>query len=474
MSTFSLFNTAYSGLAAARAALEVTGQNVANVNTPGYTRQRVEQVAQPGSDLGLRTTTGLNIGQGTKVTGIARLSDAVIDARARDTASSDGYWSAASSALGTVETSLAEPGASGLSQALTDFWTSWQKFGNTVGGDAASGGGAEVLGAAQTLVGRIATGYTTASSAWTAALAQANGAVTAVDEAGRAVAKLNDQILRIETAGGSANELKDQRDAALTTLATLAGATTRPNANGTVDVLVGGSTFVSGSTSYALTIDAPASIEGLAAKGVTLKFADKDGATVQIAGGALAARLSALAPAASGGVYAQTAAAYDRAATELTSRVNAIHSTGVTASGAAAGNFFGSTGPGAAALTLRILPVSGSQLASADPTKGRRDDSVADAIGQLRLAADAPDRGWAQFVSDVGARSQAAAAQSGVASSAASAASTARTSQNGVDLDEETANLVVFQHAYQGAARVLTAVDEMLDTLINHTGLVGR
>ena len=48
--------------------------------------------------------------------------------------------------------------------------------------------------------------------------------------------------------------------------------------------------------------------------------------------------------------------------------------------------------------------------------------------------------------------------------------SSAQTSQSGVDLDEETANLVVYQHAYQGAARVLSAVDEMLDTLINRTG----
>ena len=57
--------------------------------------------------------------------------------------------------------------------------------------------------------------------------------------------------------------------------------------------------------------------------------------------------------------------------------------------------------------------------------------------------------------------------------SASTSAKSAQTSQSGVDLDEETANLVVFQHAYQGAARVLTTIDQMLDTLINHTGVVG-
>ena len=74
----------------------------------------------------------------------------------------------------------------------------------------------------------------------------------------------------------------------------------------------------------------------------------------------------------------------------------------------------------------------------------------------------------------IGSQSKAATTQANVSASAASAATTAQNSQSGVDLDEETANLVVFQHAYQGAARAMTAIDEMLDTLINRTGLVGR
>jgi flagellar hook-associated protein 1 FlgK len=57
---------------------------------------------------------------------------------------------------------------------------------------------------------------------------------------------------------------------------------------------------------------------------------------------------------------------------------------------------------------------------------------------------------------------------------ATTVASTAQTSQSAVDIDEETTNLLMYQHAYQSAARMLTTVDEMLDTLINRTGLVGR
>ena len=475
-SSFGLFNTAYSGLAAARAALEVTGENVSNVNTPGYTRQRVDQVSLAGSDLGLRTTTGLNIGQGTKISGIARLSDAVVDARVRDTTASDGYWSAQSSALSSVDTSLGEPGTTGISSTLTAFWNAWQAVGTSVGsnGSNTTGAMATLLNSAQTLTSRISSGYSTAATQWQDALTTAKNTVTAVNQAGKTVATLNDQILRIEVAGGSANELKDQRDTALTTLANLTGASTRQNANGTIDVLVGGSTFVSGTSSRTLEVGGAGSIAALDTSTVTLQFSDRAGTAVQLDGGSLAGRLSALAPAGSGGVYASAAKAYNDVATSLRTTVNTVHRTGVTGDGTTNADFFGTSGAGAPAALSLTVPTSAAKVALGMPGAGARDGSLADKVGQLQHADGGPDTAWSAFVTGIGARAQAASTQATVATSAATAASTARTSQNGVDLDEETANLVVFQHAYQGAARVLTAVDEMLDTLINRTGLVGR
>ena len=74
----------------------------------------------------------------------------------------------------------------------------------------------------------------------------------------------------------------------------------------------------------------------------------------------------------------------------------------------------------------------------------------------------------------IGVASKTEQQQSDLADLASSAAVNAQLSNSSVDLDEENMNMLAFQHAYQGAARVMTAVDEALDILINHTGLVGR
>jgi flagellar hook-associated protein 1 FlgK len=77
-------------------------------------------------------------------------------------------------------------------------------------------------------------------------------------------------------------------------------------------------------------------------------------------------------------------------------------------------------------------------------------------------------------VTNIGVATRSELQQANLAGLASTSAVTSQLSNSAVDLDEENVNLLMFQHAYQGAARVMTAVDEMLDTLINRTGLVGR
>ena len=85
MSTFSGLSTAASGLAAARHGIDVVGQNIANQNTVGYTRQRLTTSGVEAPQT--RFSAGVTVGQGVSVDGIARLGDALLDARVRDTLS---------------------------------------------------------------------------------------------------------------------------------------------------------------------------------------------------------------------------------------------------------------------------------------------------------------------------------------------------------------------------------------------------
>src|SRR5690606_2303805 len=134
---FSILNTARQGLSAAQAAIDVTGQNVANVNTPGYTRQRVEQsAAAPLREMGLGRISHTTNGQGVHVTGVARLGDAILEGRVRQTASNSGYATVRAEAYGRVEDIHGEPSDTALSGVLESFWSSWQEVANNPGEDA--------------------------------------------------------------------------------------------------------------------------------------------------------------------------------------------------------------------------------------------------------------------------------------------------------------------------------------------------
>ena len=122
-------NTAYSGLSAAQTGIEVTGQNIANAGTAGYVRETVDlQAAAGAAQTGLVTTATGNaaVGQGVAVTQIAGLGSALLDAQARTSSATAAYSGARASALSQIESTLSEPGSSGLSARLTTVWAARQ------------------------------------------------------------------------------------------------------------------------------------------------------------------------------------------------------------------------------------------------------------------------------------------------------------------------------------------------------------
>lgn len=477
MSSFGGLNIAASGLAAARAALEVTGQNVANANTVGYTRQRVDQAALTQATLATYATQN-GVGDGVSVIGISRMNDAVVDAQVRSTAATSAYWSTTSSAISTVETSLNEPSTNGLGETMTNFFNAWQTMANNPG-DAATAN--TLISSGQQLASTLASGYQTAANAWSDARSAAVSTVATVNDTAATIANLNNTIRSLSASGSTGvNALLDQRDVAITKLAGLTGATTRTNGDGTVDVIVGGNALVSGTTARPITLTGGATFPPSTATGLTW---GAGGPPVSLDGGELAARVATLAPAngGTGGVFAEAAQTYDTLTTTIAGAVNAIHEQGVAAgSGATTAqglDFFAITDAQHPASSLTVVPTGVSGIAAADPAKGSLDNTIADRIAQIATAttvatpsnpsAPAPGVLWTNYVSQVGAQSASATARSTSATTAATAATTAQTSASGVDLDQETSNLVLYQHAYQASARVISTIDTVLDTLIN-------
>ena len=251
MSTFSGLNTAYTGLVAARQGLNVVGQNIANANTEGYTRQRVSTSSIGALERTGLLTGGVQIGQGVSVDAIARLGDMHLDTRVRFSAGVAGYSAVRASAMSDLETSLREPGKNGISAQLQDFWASWQDLSNRPDDPAAGG---VVLEEANILANMIKRGYQEVREQFSRVRSNVDTMAAEVNGTASQVASLNEKIRFAVANGGSANELMDHRNLLTERLAALTGATVRQGSDGQVDVLIGGNALVTGSSAQQIAV----------------------------------------------------------------------------------------------------------------------------------------------------------------------------------------------------------------------------
>ncbi|GAB3596333.1 flagellar hook-associated protein FlgK [Angustibacter peucedani] len=462
-STFSGLSTALNALMSQRAALTLTGQNIANANTPGYTRQRAElaAVVTPTQAGMMSSSLITQNGGGVTVSSIRRLADAFVDARQREAHSQASYSTATSAALDQVEQVLGEPSDTGLSSQLQEFWGAWQGVANTPDSVPAR---QALLSKAATVVGTIQRGRAALDSAYGDTRAQLDALVTQVNTTAKGVADLNDKI-RIATASGNPpNELMDQRDQLVLQLSELVGAKSSPNSDGSVSVSVNGVGIVSTTRAATLSASGGASIDSSTSTPLQLTWST--GAAATFTAGQVGGVVDVLRQ-----VYPEAADGYDQVAAALASSVNAVHATGQDLDGTATGDFF----VGTTAKSLGLAFTDPRKVGAAAQTgTASYDGSVADKLGQLATSATGADVRWSAFVAATGVASASAQTQLAVQTSISQQSDASRASSSGVSLDEEMSNMLMYQRAYEGAARVMTAVDEMLDTLINRVGTVGR
>jgi len=471
-------------------ALDVAGQNIANVNTPGYTRQRADMTSIAGTVVPSMFSTNDGVGNGVQITGISRLGDLFLDTRVRTETAGASFLSARASAYTTLEAGLGEPGETGLANQLSDMWNAWQDLANTPDKTSA---GAVVLENSRAVADRIATLYSNVRTQWDQSRASTVALVAEANAAAANVADLNARILQIQNSGGSANELMDQRDLLVTQLSSLVGASASYREDGQVDVLVGGNALVSGARSHALAVQGATSfaaatgdadaVPPVPGQSVTVVWAENPGLGAGLDGGEVAGLLTVLAPpdgTGNGGALTEAAASLDDLATALATQVNALHNGARTVPvppatvGDLGGDFFSFDAGQPPALGLRVAIETPADIAVAADGAGALDGSVAKAIGDLGKAAGSPDSLWSKTVVDIGSRTASLTARAKVAEVARAAAESQQLAQASVNEDEETINMLAFQRGYEAASRVLTSIDEMLDTLINRTGIVGR
>jgi flagellar hook-associated protein 1 FlgK len=466
MSGFSTLNTAISGLYAAQRGIDVTAQNVANANTEGYSRQRV-QFGSVGQTTAAHFYTGNNAAvlAGVQVEGVYRIRDAFLEAARVNAGATMNALGSQRTTLSRAEGLLNEPGANGIQTSLDTFFNSWQDLATT-SGDATktAAAGAVVLQNAKALTAQMKFVATGISENWDDASGQLQNVVGQVNRAATDLAQVNQRIIEGTVSGRPVAELLDRRDQLVRTIGELTGARAVPAHDGTVNVLVGGITLVGGGRAEQFTVAGATSLLTAETDPPRIMFGDVQ---VPVGGGTAAGLLSSL-----GTDLPQFNNQMNDVALALRDVVNIQHQAGYTLDGDAAGDFFG----GSNASDLTVVPTDGSQLAVAS-APGVVDGANALAIADLAqddsaqqvLGREGPSAQLRGVVASIGTKVQGLTRAADVQNTVLGQADAAVNSDAGVSIDEEMTNLLQYQRAFQANSRVISAVDEIMDTLINRT-----
>jgi len=236
-------------------ALDVTGHNVANANTKGYTRQEAVMVTTPAYHSPARTQN-LSVGQigtGVKVDQIRRLRDGFIDMQVRDETNTMGYWQSLEMALSKIEAIVNEPSDQGLRGVLDLFWQAWMDLSESPENESVrqvvAQRGMAVADTFQHIYSQLKELKEDLNS-------QIMAKVDELNSYAAQIADLNLQIQSITIAGKEPNDLKDRRDLLLDEIAKIVDANIVYELDGMVTVMVGGTPLVQGITTMKMGLNA--------------------------------------------------------------------------------------------------------------------------------------------------------------------------------------------------------------------------
>jgi flagellar hook-associated protein 1 FlgK len=440
---FGTLNLAASSLQAQMTGVTVSGQNLANVNTPGYSRQRVDLT----SATAINTAVGIE-GTGVNVADIQQTINALLNSQIQNQNSVSGYWNGQQTTLQSAQDALGEflngtsstnsTGAtsatsSGLSTQLNGLFSAFQSLATSPTSTSAR---QPLIGQAQTLATTFNQISTQLGSLKTSLNSSLTTDVGSANKLLSDIANLNKQISTSEFSGSSANDLRDAREQDLEHLGSLVNFTSSTATNGSVDISVGGQNLVSG---YQVAD--------------TLQTYDSGNGNlyVQTTSGGVPLTLT-------GGSIQGT-------------QVNGIHNAGYSMTGSTGASFFNGTNAGTISVNASLatnpalIQASGSATATGD-------NSVALQLAQLAATAQTALGGQTfiaantQLVGAMGTDLENANNQVSSQNAVSQMLSAQQSSTSGVSMDEEMTNLMSFQKAYEASGQLVQTVDQMLETTI--------
>lgn len=448
---FGIYELSKRSLLAYQTAMHTAGHNVANAGVEGFHRQRVELGATPPAQDYLH-----QVGTGIGVDAIRRIEDRFLERGILRELPVLSAHSARADALAQAETLLGEPSDGGLTTLLDQFYDGWDDL-------ASHPEDGTVRSSVVRLASSVADAVRSSRSRLDSQLAEVGGEIrAALDDFNRMVgelAEVNRRILTTNAGGAFVADLEDRRDRLVGTLAELGGTTSSIAEDGTATVWLAERVVVQREIVTAVEFE-PGTGRPLTIEGRVVEAAGLGGRI----GGLFAVRDDDLADA---------VRRLDQFAARLAEDVNAIHRTGVDERGRAAGAFFvlDGAGPGTegAAQRLRVADaiVSDSSRVAAGRGAAPAENGVALDIAALRNDPKGASGMLQNLIVELGGRSREAQDLVEAQSFVVQAFQAQRESVSGVSLDEEAAHLLQFQRAYEAAARVLAAADEMARTILS-------
>ncbi len=462
---FATLGMAARSLQTQQAGIEVAGHNLSNVSNPAYARQRLNVATSNPvvTDVGMQ-------GTGVQAIDVQQIRSQLLDDQIQSETSTSSYWDTQQQALQFAQAGLGEQisgttasaGAStqGIAQSLSDLFSEFQNLSTQP----------TSLAERQVLLMKAATladQFNQVSQRLDALRTSLNSSlqtdVTNGNQLLSDIADLNNQITTSEiNSGSTANDLRDLRQQKIEDLAKIANVSVAQQSNGSVNLTIGGVLMVSDQN----VLDTLQTYD--AGGGQWLVRATTAGTHLTLTGGSIAGEIGAR-----DGAVATLASNVDQLATLLIGQVNLIHAGGFSLiTGSANEDFF--TGADAHNIAVNPVLLNNPALVQASGINGAvGDNSVVLALAQLgnqtqvALNNQTFSQAYDQSVATIGQSLATANGQVADQQTVQQMLEQQRSSVSGVSMDEEMANLSIYQHAYEASARLMSVVDQMLDTLVN-------
>ncbi|RSD25203.1 flagellar hook-associated protein FlgK [Mesobacillus subterraneus] len=513
-STFMGLETARRGMFTQQSALHTTGHNIANANTPGYSRQRInfaQTEPYPNAALNRPQIPG-QVGTGVKAGSIQRIRDSFLDVQYRNENNKLGYWETRAESFLKLEEVLNEPSDSGLAKTMDQFWQSLQDLAvNPTNPGARSVVRQRGIAVAET--------FNYLHNSLSSVQSDLKNEITVTEKSINSIldqiSKINGQIADVEPHKYLPNDLYDERDRLIDQLSSLVNIKVDyiSSGNGSLDIAEGQAVIkmvsdsgkelgilVSGDRYNKMNVN----FDGLGDSVKTVTIGQSSFNFTELNSmGKLKALVDSYGYENNGkvtGVYPEMMTKLDDLAFTFATQFNEVHKSGMSpndiTNGTKAGNPFfvdaeneeisraGFSGriqlADAIASSLdNIATADGSDIANAtigdssnilklaNIINGKFDYSGKNELSNFRNYYEGVIGGMAVL-------SQEAVRLTNNSGSLRESVENRRKSVSSVSLDEEMTNMIQFQHAYNASARMITLQDEMLDKIINGMGTAGR